>query len=433
MKYYVLSLLLLAAMAYPRPSSGQPRSDSMTLADIWELAAIFNRQIKMQQQQLDGSTENVQAALDSRLPVIEVNGVYSRLSNMPLYTEGVMHAPTQFPITHEHYSAGSNLYLNLYNGGKTNREIAMARMGKMISQEQLHLTIAEIRYKTAVYFLELYRHQQFKSLLEQDIRASEHQLNEIRQLYKNGIVLKSDVLREEVKISNQQLSLTEAEDNISICTRKLNIMLGRPDGQHLCPLVEPPVNFSPAPDTSSSEAYEYKLALNHSNLGAIRLNQAKAAPLPTIGFFAEYNYSYPQTAYYPYSITPYSWGQTGVKIVVPVSSLYMNRHKTREAYIRLQQQQTAVADIQDNMQQEIQTAWLHYQEAIRQTAVARQNILHATESLRILRNSYFNQQSLLSDLLDAENQLLQSRFNLTTAQVKVQQQHYLILRLTGKI
>ncbi|MBC9909960.1 TolC family protein [Chitinophaga varians] len=433
MKYYILRLSLLLATACPWPVCGQSPAGAITLATVWERAEAGNRQIHLQQQELAGSTEKVLAARDARLPFLNVDGAYSRLSNMPLYTDGILHAPTQFPVSHEHYTAGGNLYINLYNGGKDIREIAMAKAEASISATKLQHTVAEIRYQAAVYFLDLYRYQQFRVLLEQDIRSCELQLSEIKQLYKNGLVLKSDVLREEVKISNQQLSLTEINNNIVLSTQRLNYLMGRPDTGTIYPVVELPDVAGPAPDTSSQEALEYKLALKHTSLGALRLDQVKATPLPKLGFFADYRYTYPQTAYYPYSRVPWSGGQAGVSVSVPVSSFYQNRHKTREARIAWQQQRTIAASVQDNLRQDIHAAFLHYQEAVQQTVVARSNMLQATESLRILRSSYFNQQSLLSDLLDAETQLLQSKFNLTTAMVKVQVQHYQLLRLTGKI
>ncbi len=434
MKYCFLRLSLLLATVFPRPASGQqPHAGGMTLAAIWEQAEAGNRQISLQQQELAGNAEKVQAARDTRLPAVNTDAAYSRLSNMPLYTDGILHAPTQFPVSHEHYTIGGNLYLNLYDGGKTTREIAMARAEQSISATKLQRSVADIRYQSAVYFLDLYRYQQFSILLEQDIRSSELQLSEIKQLYKNGLVLKSDVLREEVKISNQRLSLTEINNNIAINTQRLNYLMGRPDTCAIHPIVDLPDVAGPAPDTSSREAIEYKLALKHTSLGALRLEQVKAAPLPKLGFFADYRYTYPQTSYYPYSRVPWSGGQAGFSVSVPVSSFYQNRHKTREARIAWQQQLTMAASIQDDLRQDIHAAFLHYQEAVQQTTVARNNMLQATESLRILRSSYFNQQSLLSDLLDAETQLLQSKFNLTTAMVKVRVQHYQLLRLTGKI
>lgn len=434
MKYDILRLSLLLATAYPWPVwSQQPHPGDITLAMVWEQAEAGNRQISLQQQELAGSKEKVLAARDTRLPSFSVDGAYSRLSNMPLYTDGILHAPTQFPVSHEHYAAGSNLYVNLYNGGQTTREIAMAKAEQSISDTRLQRSVADVRYEAAVHFLDLYRYQQFKMLLEQDIRASELQLREIKHLYKNGLVLKSDVLREEVKIANQQLSLTEINNNIAISTQQLHYLMGRPDTGALYPVVELPAAAAPAPDTTSHDALEYKLALKHTRLGALKLDQVKAAPLPKFGFFAEYRYTYPQTSYYPYSRVPWSAGQAGLSLSVPVAAFYQNRHKTRAARIAWQQQQTMTASVQDKLRQDIHAAFLHYQEAVQQTAVARNNMLQATESLRILRNAYFNQQSLLSDLLDAETQLLQSKFNLTTAMVKVQVQHYQLLRLTGRI
>ncbi len=88
---------------------------------------------------------------------------------------------------------------------------------------------------------------------------------------------------------------------------------------------------------------------------------------------------------------------------------------------------------QDEIRNGVRAAYLHYTEALERIEIARKNIVQANETLRILKNSYFNQQSLLTDLLDAETQLLQSKFDLTSAQVRAQVQFYQLQKITGKI
>ena len=65
--------------------------------------------------------------------------------------------------------------------------------------------------------------------------------------------------------------------------------------------------------------------------------------------------------------------------------------------------------------------------------IAQQNIGQATENYRIVNSTYFNQLSLLTDLLDADNQLLQSRFDLVTAQVLAATQYYQLQKALGTL
>jgi outer membrane protein len=51
----------------------------------------------------------------------------------------------------------------------------------------------------------------------------------------NGVVLKSDVLRAELKLSKQKLSLVELNNDLAIANQKLNILIGLPDEQKITP------------------------------------------------------------------------------------------------------------------------------------------------------------------------------------------------------
>jgi outer membrane protein TolC len=118
---------------------------------------------------------------------------------------------------------------------------------------------------------------------------------------------------------------------------------------------------------------------------------------------------------------------------MPLSALYQNKHKRAEAKINLERQEIEHADIQDQVREVVRTAYLRYTEALTRIQVANDNITQAKENFRIVNNTYFNQLSLLTDLLDAETQLLQARFDLTTAAVTAQLQYYQLLKATGNL
>lgn len=59
--------------------------------------------------------------------------------------------------------------------------------------------------------------------------------------------------------------------------------------------------------------------------------------------------------------------------------------------------------------------------------------MKTAETVRVIRNSYLNQESLLTDLLEAENALLEAKFNLTTAQTNLKLSHIRLLAIVGII
>ncbi|MHB8208625.1 MAG: TolC family protein, partial [Mucilaginibacter sp.] len=177
----------------------------MTLSQVWEKAAINSKAIQMKELSLQSSGEGIKDAKAERLPEMDFDGEYARVTNMPVYENGLFSVPEQFPVVHTYYKAEGSAYFNLYNGGKTNLEIAARKTENKIANEIKKLTVSEIKLQAAAYYLDMQRSLIFKELLLKDIAAQEKQLLQIQTLQKNGVVLKSDVLRAELKLSKQKL------------------------------------------------------------------------------------------------------------------------------------------------------------------------------------------------------------------------------------
>ncbi len=412
----------------------------ISLKQIWALADSSSKKIEIQQLDVQATDTKIKASKAERLPEISAQGTYAHVLPLPIYENGLFHAPSQFEVAPTYYRAGADAYVNLYNGGKTNTEIAAAKVENELSKVGLNERKQEIHYTSAVYFYDVYRNLSYKYLLEQDIKEREKQLAEINQLYKNGTILKSDVLRAELRLSKQHMLLTEIENSIKIAKQKLNLLLGRPYDEPLNLQISEEetdaVTLKQANDyfnEATASSLKIQVSEKEQQLAKLKLKQVKSNILPSLGFFAEYAYAYPQIQFYPYALSLYSNGMFGLKLKIPISSWYTNQHKVKEAEIKLHQHDVEDQDVRDHIRQEVSENYIRYKESVKRITVAEENIKQATESYRIVQNTYFNQLSLLTDLLDAETQLLQSKFELTTAKVNAKIQYYQLQKAIGNL
>lgn len=433
-------LLISLSVSIKAFSQDPEQKNTLTLTAVWQKTSAYNKQLQMKQLSVESARERVKNARTERLPEVKGDGMYARFSNFALYEDGILHAPTQIPIEKKGtYKISGEAFLNLYNGGKINREIHAAETEAELAAEQKNLTEQELKYKAAAYYLDIYRNSQYEQVMLQDIAERERELVEIRHLQQNGVVLKSDVLRAELRLSKQKMTLLEIRNNLKIAMQRLNIMMGEPDDQIIHIAMD---TLNPASQQRTYEeylndayahSYEFKISEKETRLSELKLEQAKANILPKVGLFAEYGYSYPQILMYPYSFNLYGLGMAGIKASLPISQLYTNKHRKAEAKINLERQEIEHADTKDRVREEVNAAYLRYTEALTRIQVAKENIAQAKENFRIVNNTYFNQLSLLTDLLDAETQLLQSRFDLTTAEATAQLQYYQLLKATGNL
>ncbi|WP_214226275.1 TolC family protein [Pedobacter sp. B4-66] len=436
-KHYAL-ISLSVLISSTTLAQQEPLASHLSLTEVWNKAETNSKTIRMQNLKLSESEEAIKDAKAERLPDIEAEGEYARVSNMPIYDNGLFHTPSQFEVVHTAYSFGGNAYLNLYNGNKTNLKIKEEKEKRSLSAEQLNLTTAEIKLKSAAYYLDLQRSKVFKELLLKNISDQERQLQEIKQLLKNGVILKSDVLRAELKLSRQKMSLIQIDNDISIANQKLSILIGEEDDFKIAPdsLANTSLAVKTYPeylDEAISHSYELKISERETELNKLELKKVKANVSFKVGLFANYAYSYPQIQFYPYSIATYGLGLSGIKASFPISSFYHNKHKTKAAEIAFQRREVEHEATTDKVRQEVNEVYLRYKEAITRIDVAKQNIKQATENLRIVNNTYFNQLSLLTDLLDADTQLLQTRFDLAASQIAAQLQYFQLQKAIGKL
>lgn len=423
-------------------ANGQHTPDkafTLTINQVWEKATAENKIIKMQDLDVAVSAEKILDAKAERLPEISTEAEYGKVSNFPLFVDGLLHKPELLPVEHTFYKVGGDAYLNLYNGHKTSTNITRQQILHEIHSERRNQTVSEIKLQAAAYYLDLQRSIAFKALMEKNIEDQERQLKEIRQLLTNGVVLKSDVLRAELQLSRQNLTLNQINNDIAIARQKLNILMGEPDAQQTLPvelssMEELPVkNYEEYLGEAMARSYQNKISEEETRLSKLELKDVKANVNPKLGLFANYAYSYPQIQFYPYSNYLYGLGTAGIKASFSVDALYHNKHKVKAAQIELKTQELEHHHTQDQIRQKVNEGYLRYNESLNRIKVAETNVIQARENGRIVNNTYFNQLSLVTDLLESNTQLLQTQFDLAAARIAAQLQYYQLQNIIGNL
>lgn len=432
-----VAMLLFNFPIFAQPTV--PDGEHLTLSEVWDRAIANNKQLKVRQLQLQGAKEAIKDALDERLPEVRAEAEYARVSNLPMFENGLFHSPEQFPVLHSTYGVGGEVYFNVYNGNRTNLHIAGRKTEAGVRQLQLAQSESEVKLRAAVYYLTLEKSLIFKQLLENDIAYQRRQLQKIEQLRLNGVVLKSDVLRAQLQLSRQELTANTIGNDLLIGNQRLAVLMGEPEGFQMQPDTTLPENMPPiGPYTDYlTEAYHHafpgQISELETRLKELQVQSVRGMNMPSIGLFANYKLSYPQIMLYPYEASLYGLGFAGIKASIPISGFLTNRHKIKGAEIGLQAQEAEHGEVLDRIRLDVNSAYLRLKETMHRVEVATENVRQATENARIVNNTYFNQTSLITDLLDANNALLQTRFELASARIDVQIQYYQLQNAIGNL
>ena len=429
-------LLLIASSLQAQDTA---TTQAMSLEEIWKVAEINNRQLKLSDLNLQQSNLEVLEAKDRLLPELAVGGDIKLNTKFLIYDNGLFSSPQDIPVKGYGYGAGYNLSFNIFNGGKDRRYVKMKQMEETRRQYEVDLQKHSVKYNVAIVYFDLYKFLQFHDFLAAEIAAEEKQLSMIESLQKNGIVLKSDVLRTTVKLSQLKLSLSDIEKKIDITKQRLNILMGRNNEQALAIDYRSGFEMNAVTDSgyaayvdiALNQSPEYKIANSDIKLSELNIKQVKATLLPKASLYSNYNYTYPQISFYPYSNDLWGFGQTGIKLQFSIDNIYKSKHSIARAQVVTDQAREKANIKKDEISLQVKEAYLQQQQALESVETAEKNIAQTTETVRVIRHSYLNQESLLTDLLEAENTLLEAKFSLTTAQINVKLSQIRLLAIVG--
>jgi outer membrane protein TolC len=411
----------------------------LSLEEIWKVAETNNRQLKLSDLHLQQSNLEILEAKDRLLPELSVGGDAKLNSKFLIYDNGLFSSPQDVPVKGYGYGVGYNLNVNLYNGGKDKRNIAMKKEEAVRIQYEVDLQKHSVKYNVAAAYFYLYKFLHFHDFLDAEINAEKKQLALVESLHKNGTVLKSDVLRTSVKLAQLELSLSDVTKKIEIAKQRLNILMGRENDAELAIKYQDTIELSAITegdyedyvDIAFNKSPEYKIAYSAVKLSEMNIKQVKAMLLPKVSLYSTYNYTYPQISFYPYSNDLWGFGQTGVKVQFSIDNLYKSKHSIAHAQVVSNEAREKANIKKDEIYLQVKEAYLQRQQALESMETAEQNIIKTAETVRVIRSSYINQESLLTDLLEAENALLEAKFNLTTAQTNVKLAHIRLLAIIG--
>ncbi|REC47497.1 TolC family protein [Chryseobacterium pennipullorum] len=442
MKEYVYALcLMILPMAVwaqiPEPDS----PELLTLEEVWKIAAAQNRHLLLADLNRQESKIAILEAKDKLLPELTLAGDFRLNSKFLIYDNGLFSSPQDVPISKYGYAAGYHFNLNLYNGGKDRRAVRIKEEEELHRQYEFDLQRNNVNYAIAVAYYDLYKFLQFRDFITAEIAAEKKQLSTIESLNRNGIVLKSDVLRTSLKLSQMELSFSDVSKKIEIASQRLNTLMGREAEQSVAIpyrelLLTDSIKNTGYPeymDVALNNSPELKIASSEIRISELTEKQTRSARLPKVSLYSDYNYTYPQVSFYPYSNALWGYGQTGVRMQFSLDNLYKSKHSIAHARTISLQQKEKAGIRKDEISLQVKEAYLQQIQASESVETAEKNIAQSTETVRVIRNSYLNQESLLTDLLDAENVLLEARFSLTSALVNLKLSHIRLLAITGTL
>jgi len=228
------------------------------------------------------------------------------------------------------------------------------------------------------------------------------------------------------------------ENNRKILNYQLNVALGLPTDTEVIPtndngkalaVQDQNVYMDLAHQSSPIiKSAQKNIAVADKNIEIINTDR-----MPTLGAFGGYNMQRPVTTRIP-ALDMYSnsW-QTGISLSYNIDNLFKTKEKLKVGELQKNQAQEALTLTQQNIDIAVNAAYIKHQEAIKQAEIFEDAKRLANENYNITEAKYLNQLAVQAEIIDAQNQKLQSELDLANAEINVIYQYYNLLKSTGTL
>lgn len=428
-KHFLTGLILLA----PLPAATQPRL-LLSVDSLLQLGMAQNVQLRILRQQEEMARSRAKTARTAKLPEVQVGLKGGYLGQPIVFREGLSH-PTRPQSPHWLQNYEIDFSQPIYQGGRIRYSIEKADIEQKIAELQTLQNEADIKLALLEQYMQLFSLYKQQTVLARNIEESTKRLENIKSKKRQGLITNNDVLRSELQLTNDRLALQEVDNSLTLMSQQLDILLGLDEQTLIVPDTTLLRQINPTSDYADylQKAYrddwtmrrlrqEAQLALNNQRL-------VKAEFLPQLSLYAGNTLARPITR----TMADYynnSWN-IGLTLSYPLSSLYKNRHKLEEARLNIDASQQQEELRKQSLRMEIRTALIRHQEAQDRVKALELSVRQARENYRIMRNRYFGQLSILTDLLDANSVLLDAELQLTTARARVIYTYYELQKACG--
>lgn len=408
----------------------------LTVDELFRLGEANS--LKLQADILDEAMahERGKTARTSRLPDLQV-GLRGGVVGQPIvFRHGLSDATyPDTPDWLQNYAI--DFTQPLYEGGRIRYAVRRADLQTHAATLRTATDRADVKLDLLNQYMSLFSLYKQREVLMRNIEESERRLKDIRQMRKEGLITNNDVLRSEMQLTNDRLSLTETENSLVLVSQQLDILLGMDEDRLLLPdtsLLHRAVALQPY-EEYVEEAYlndpAMRLLRQQTEIARNEVHLTRADFLPSVSLYASNTLARPvsRTMADMYNNT---WN-FGLSVSYPISSLYKNNHRVKESKLAVEVARNAEEQQKQQARVTVRTAFLRHREALKQVEALKLSVRQAEENYRIMQNRYLNQLAILTDLLDANSVLLNAELQLTSARTQVIYTYYQLERACGRL
>ena len=409
----------------------------MTANEVAELALQNHYQLKVSAQNINITKQQTNITKLQKLPSVVASTTQFYLGNVVAIDKDFSNSTT-IPMPHYGSTYGVQATQLIFKGGLVNKSIEMAGLREQLSELDLEKNKQDVKFLVISNYLDVYKIINQQAVFNNNKKLALQRLKNINDFYKQGMVTRNEVIRGELALKNLDQGILTLANNKKILNYNLNIALGLPEDTEIIPVE----NLG---NKESGIGMDYYLNLAHesnpqlksaqTNIGVADKNIEiiKTDRMPTLSGFGGYSLQRPITNRNPVLDMYASGWQGGISLSFNIDNLYKTKEKVKLGEMQKNQANDALTLTQQNIDMNVNASYIKYQEAIQQADILNDAKRLADENYKITEAKYLNQLAVQAEMIDAQNQKLQSELDFANAEINVLYQYYNLLKSTGTL
>ncbi len=409
-------LLLLAAVSALNLSS----ASAETLQDALVAAYNSNPQLQAERAALRGTDEDVASAKSGYRPSVSTQTTvdYGYLDN-----DGA------------NFSAGLNVQQPLYRGGRTGNSVAAAEYGVKIGREQLRGLENTVFLNTVSSFMDVVRAQSELELNDNLVKVLQRQLKATQDRFRVGDGTRTDVAQAEARLARAISGRTAAQGGLTTSREAYRRVVGQFPGTLARPanLPELPKTVDDAVDIALQNSPQVQSARFLEKLAAQQVAIAKGAVLPSASAEVGVNYRNQPEIFAGAGRNKVTAGTVGATLNVPLFQSGAEYAAVRKAQQLRSQRMIEIATAERAVVEQVRAGWAQFESASSSILSSQAGVKANEIALQGVKMEQTVGSRTVLDVLDAEQELLNSQVELVRNQRNETVAAHSVLAATGQL
>jgi len=297
-----------------------------------------------------------------------------------------------------------------------------AKSTKEFYQLNADLTDEQIIERVSNAYFQVFTAREKKTTLESSFASTEKVRNVIKSLFDNGLSKKIDLDRTNVNLTNIETNIKQSNNGIAQAENALKFYMGMPIQTEI-QLVQQDMEVTPhllEDMISTDNRTEVKVLLKNKELLEYQKKATEAAYYPTVNLTANYNWQglgekFPLINGSSQGVMWSDYSAISLGVNIPIFNGFATKAKVQQNQIEIDKLEADLKDTKLGLDQAYQNAKSQIENSLASIENQKANVELAESVLADTKSNYQYGLATLTDLLDAENSLVQAKNNYTTA------------------